>query len=216
MIRGVIFRLVILPLMLCAGLLCASLLAISPASASATEAGEAGQDAASWSLAELMHGMAQVKKSKATFVERKHLSMLKTPLKFSGTLEYTAPDRLIKHTLLPKSEKLTLNQDRLVVQSGDASGSHTLSLQENPSIWAFVESIRSTLSGDIETLNRFYKVSLEGRQKQWQLTLRPVDSQTKNMVDEILIKGSFDQINTIEIREAGGDYSVMSISRDDS
>lgn len=163
-----------------------------------------------------MHGLAQVKKSKATFVERKHLSMLKTPLTFSGTLEYIAPDRLVKHTLLPKQEKLTLDQDKLVVQSGSAGGSHTLSLQENPPVWAFVESIRSTLSGNSGTLNRFYNVSLKGNQKQWQLTLRPLDAQTKDMVDEIFIKGSFEQISTIEIREAGGDYSVMTISRDDS
>ena len=72
------------------------------------------------------------------------------------------------------------------------------------------------VAGCVETLNRFYKVSLEGRQKQWQLILRPTDPQAKNMVNEILIKGSMDQINTIEIREVGGDYSVMSISRDDS
>jgi len=56
----------------------------------------------------------------------------------------------------------------------------------------------------------------EGSAKQWQLVLRPVDSKIKSLVSEILIEGSFAQINTIEIREAGGDYSVMSISRDDS
>lgn len=205
MIRRIIFRLIWLAV-LCAGV------TIMPAFAAEPEQ----ETASSWSLAELMHGMAQVKKSRARFVERKHLSMLKTPLTSSGTLEYIAPDRLEKHTLLPKSEKLTLNHDKLVVQSGDASASRTLSLQEYPSIWAFVESIRSTLAGDIETLNRFYNASLKGSQRQWQLILRPVDSQSKSMVDEILIKGGFDQIDTIEIRESGGDFSVMSISRDDS
>lgn len=204
-VRGVVFRLIIWPLTLCIAL------AIPPAFAAEPE-----QEAAPWTLAELMHGMAQIEKSKARFVERKYLSMLKTPLTFSGTLEYVAPDRLEKHTRLPKSEKLTLSGDKLVVQSGDASGSRTLSLQEYPSIWAFVESIRSTLAGDIETLNRFYNVSLKGHQKQWQLTLRPVDSQAKSLVDEILIKGSLDQITTIEIRESGGDHSVMSITRADS
>lgn len=191
--------------MLCIGLI------IAPASAT-----EPDQDTAPWSLTELMQGLAQVKKSKATFVERKHLSMLKTPLTFSGTLEYTAPGRLEKRTLLPKFESLVLDQDKLVVQNSDAGGKRTLSLQEYPSIWAFVESIRSTLAGDIETLNRFYNVSLKGHPKQWQLILRPADSNIKNLVDEILIKGSLGEIKAIEIRESGGDYSVMSISKDDS
>lgn len=205
MYRTIISRSIIWLLMLCASFV------ITPASAAEPE-----QDEAPWSLTELMHGLAQVKSSRATFVERKHLSMLKTPLSFSGTLEYTAPDQLVKHTLLPKAEKMTLNHDKLVVQSGDTGISRTLSLQEYPSIWAFVESIRSTLAGDIETLNRFYSVSLNGQARQWQLILRPVDSKIKSMVDEIFIRGSLDQINIIEIREAGGDYSVMSITRDDS
>lgn len=203
------FRSVISQLIFCLFMF-GSCLSITPASATESEQGEV-----SWSLTELMHSLAQVKNSKATFVERKYLSMLKTPLLFSGTLEYTAPDRLVKHTLLPKSEKMTLTQDKLVVQS-DASGSRTLPLPEYPSIWAFVESIRSTLAGDIATLNRFYNVSLTGQSKQWQLVLQPVDSKMKSMVTEILIKGSLEQIKTIEIRESGGDHSVMSISRDDS
>ena len=205
MARTDISRLVVWSLMLCVGLI------ITPAHAAEPE-----QDPEPWSLAELMHDLAQVKKSKATFVERKHLSMLTTPLTFSGTLEYTAPGRLEKYTLLPKPESLILDQDKLVVQNGDSGGKRTLSLQDYPSIWAFVESIRSTLAGDIETLNRFYHVTLEGQPKQWQLILHPVDSKMKSLVSEILIKGSFEQINTIEIHESGGDYSVMSITKDDS
>jgi hypothetical protein len=205
MIRTVISRLIVWPLMLCVSL------GITPASAAEPE-----QDVAPWSLTELMHILAQVTKSKATFVEHKHLSMLTTPLEFSGTLEYTAPGRLEKYTLLPKPESLILDQDKLVVQTGDAAGKRTLSLQDYPSVWAFIESIRSTLAGDVETLKRFYHVALKGQAKQWQLILQPADSKIKSLVSEILINGSFEQINTIEIRESGGDYSVMSISRDDS
>jgi len=163
-----------------------------------------------------MRSLAHVKKSNATFVERKYLSMLKTPLEFSGTLVYSAPGHLEKYTLLPKPESLVLDQDKLVVQSGDGRKKHTLSLQDYPVIWAFVESFRSTLAGDMETLNRFYSVTLEGHPKQWLLILRPVDAQMKNLVSEIRINGSLEQISTIETRESGGDYSVMSISKDDS
>lgn len=210
MIRTDFSRLMVWPLMLCATL------SITPAFAVEAEPGDAPRENAPWSVAELMHNLAQVKNSRATFVEHKHLSMLTTPLKFSGTLEYTAPGRLEKHTLLPKPESLILDQNKLVVQQGDAGKKRTLSLQDYPSIWAFVESIRSTLAGDIGTLNRFYHVTLKGQPKQWQLMLNPVDSKIQSLVSEILIKGSLEQISTIEIRETSGDYSVMSISKDDS
>jgi len=174
------------------------------------------QNGTAWTLAKLMQDLAQVKKARATFVEHKHLSMLTKPLLFSGTLEYTAPSRLEKNTLLPKPESLILNQDKLVVKSGNGEERRTLSLQEYPALWAFVESIRSTLAGDIGTLERFYHVTLNGHPEQWQLELQPSDPKIQSMVSEILIKGSFAEITTIEIREAGGDYSVMRISRDDS
>ncbi|MDH4234579.1 MAG: outer membrane lipoprotein carrier protein LolA [Gallionella sp.] len=208
MARAVISRLLVLPLMLCATL--------SIASAAEAEHEDTPREDAPWSVAELMRNLAQVKNSRATFVEHKHLSMLTTPLKFSGTLEYIAPGRLEKHTLLPKPESLILDQDKLVVQQGEAGKKRTLSLQDYPSIWAFVESIRSTLAGDIGTLNRFYHVTLKGQPKQWQLMLNPVDSKMQSLVSEILIKGSLEQIRTIEIRETSGDYSVMNISKDDS
>lgn len=205
MVTASAFRVAVWPIMISA------VLAIVPASAAEPE-----PDAAPWSLKELMHDLAQVKKSKATFVERKHLSMLKTPLSFSGKLEYTAPGRLEKHTLLPKPESMILDQDKLIVQDGETGSKRVLSLQEYPSVWAFVESIRSTLAGDIDTLGRFYHVSLKGQRDQWQLILQPVGSKIKSLVNGILIKGSFDQIDTIEIRESGGDYSVMSIRKEDS
>jgi len=182
--------------------------------ATPTFAEEPEKKATTWTINELMHSLAIVKKSKATFVERKYLSILKAPLEYSGTLTYNAPGHLEKYTLLPKSESMVLDQNTLVVQSGDPPQKRTLSLQDYPVLWAFVESFRSTLAGDIETLDRFYHVTLEGHPDQWLLILRPVDAKMKNMVSEIRINGSLEQINTIEIRESGGDYSVMSISKD--
>ena len=183
--------------------------------ATPTYAQESEKDAPTWTLTELMHGLAQVKKSRATFVERKFISILKTPLEYSGTLTYIAPGHLEKYTLLPQPESMVLDQNTLVVQSGEAQ-KRALSLQNYPALWAFVESFRSTLAGDITTLNRFYRATLEGNPKQWLLILHPIDAQIKNLVSEIRISGSLEQINTIETREAGGDYSVMNIRRDDS
>lgn len=177
---------------------------------------EPEKDAPAWTINELMHGLAQVKESKVTFVERKYLSILKTPLEYSGTLAYNAPSHLEKQTLLPKPESMVLDQDNLIVQSGAANRKRTLSLQDYPVIWAFVESFRATLAGDIGTLSRFYSVTLEGHPKQWLLILRPLDPKMKSLISEIRISGSLEQISTIETREAGGDYSVMSISKDDS
>ena len=159
-----------------------------------------------------MQSLAQVKTARGNFVERKYLSILSEPLEFSGTLIYTAPGRLEKNTLLPKAESLLLVDEQLTIENKAKNQRRTLVLPEYPVIWAFVEGIRSTLAGDLNTLSRFYRVKLEGNAEQWRLLLNPVEPKMQAVVQEIRISGSKDWINTIEIIEAAGDRSVMTVA----
>lgn len=161
-----------------------------------------------------MQSLRQVKIARGRFVERKYLAILNAPLEFSGTLVYIAPGHLEKDTLLPRAESMILEQDKLVVESKEKNQRRTLALQEYPVIWAFVEGIRSTLAGDLETLKRFYQVSLEGNESRWRLELKPVEPDMQRVVSEIRISGGGSRISTIEIVEAEGDHSIMTITQD--
>ena len=168
---------------------------------------------ARWDLKQLMQSLAQVKTAQSQFVERKYLSILNAPLEFSGTLTYTAPGRLEKRTLLPKPESMLLDQDQLTIENKNQQR-RSLVLQDYPVVWAFVESIRSTLAGDLQTLNRFYRVTLQGNADQWHLLLIPSGPQIQGVVKEIHISGSQNRISGIEIIETNGDRSVMTITED--
>ena len=167
-----------------------------------------------WGIDQLMQDLAQVKTARAKFTERKYMAMLNAPLDASGTLVYTAPGRLEKYTRLPKPEILVLEQDTLTIEYKDRGQRRTLALQDYPVIWAFVESIRSTLAGDLATLNRFYRASVTGSAEQWRLTLKPIDPKIQTVVKEIQIGGSRNRVRTIEVSEAEGDRSVMTITED--
>ena len=170
--------------------------------------------AAGWSLDELMQSMRQVKTTQAKFIERKFLAILTSPLESSGTLTYTAPGRLEKHTLLPKAESMILEQDMLTLESKEKNQHRTIALREHPAIWAFVEGIRSTLAGDLDTLNRFYRITLEGGESKWRLVLKPVEPDMQRVVSEIRISGGGSRIGVIEIMETEGDRSIMTIVQD--
>jgi len=167
-----------------------------------------------WDVTRLMRELGEVKSAKARFVERKHLEILSAPLEATGTLLYTAPGRLEKHTLTPRQESLVLDGDRLTLENKERKQRRTFALQDQPVIWAFVESIRSTLAGDLATLSRFYHVGLDGAERRWRLTLKPVEPGMQGVVSEIRIGGSGNWINTIEIIETQGDRSMMTITRD--
>ena len=166
-----------------------------------------------WGIEELMHTLGQVKSSKARFVERKHMAILSAPLELSGTLAYAAPGRLEKHTLSPHRESMVLEGDQLTLDGGQRNG-RTVRLQDYPLIRAFVESIRSTLAGDLATLSQFYEVGFEGGERQWRLKLKPREPDMQGVVNEIRISGSRDWVSRIEIDEMGGDRSIMTVTRD--
>jgi hypothetical protein len=173
-----------------------------------------GSSAAAWDIERLMQDLAQVKVAKGRFVERKYLGILTAPLESSGTLIYIAPSRLEKHTLAPRAESLLLERDQLTIESKQPNRRRMVLLQDYPVVWMFVESIRSTLAGDLALLQRFYEITLDGEERKWRLVLKPSDPKMQELMSEIRISGERNWINAIEFFESGGDRSVMTITRD--
>jgi outer membrane lipoprotein-sorting protein len=167
----------------------------------------------SWTLDQLMIELGRVQHAKARFVERKYIKLLKEPLEVTGTLEYRAPDHLERRTLMPKPESFVVDGDVLTVENARGQR-RTFALQDNAVLWAFVESIRSTLKGDLGVLRQFYDVTLEGGEKGWSLSLLPKQPKMSAIISMISVSGSAAKIRTIEIRETRGDRSIMTVSED--
>lgn len=175
--------------------------------ARAADTATAGQG---WGLPQLMASLQGVQAATASFVERKYMRMLNEPLQSSGKFVYVRPDKLEKDTILPKPERLIVEGDRLTIeQQGEKARS--LSLQDFPQIWAFVESIRATLAGDLPALSRFYDVSLQGGPETWTLHLAPKDAKTRELVTAIRISGGKDAIRSLETQEGDGDRTDTTI-----
>ena len=172
------------------------------------------ETATAWDIQQLMQSLSQVKEAKGKFVERKFLSVLKQPLESSGTLLFQAPDHLEKHTLAPKVEMLVLDHGVLSIESKARNIKRTLVLQEYPAIWALVESIRSTLAGDLPTLQRFYSIELEGNAAHWKMRLLPVELKMREVISEIRISGRGNWVDSIETVEANGDHALMTVVKE--
>lgn len=164
-----------------------------------------------WSIDSLMQALAARQHSQARFVERKYLRVLKAPLEFSGTLTYSRPGFLEKRTLKPKPETLTVDDDKLVLENPGRNERRVLRLQDYPVVWGFIESIRATLGGDVEALERFYRVELDGSPDGWRLFLDPRERRMKEVISMVRIDGHQAQIDRIEVQEARGDRSVMRV-----
>ena len=167
--------------------------------------------ASEWNLDQLMQNLAKIRSNHAGFVEKKSIAMLDKPVESSGELYYTAPDHLEKRTLKPKPESLTVDGDTLIIERNHQT--HHLQLQSYPEIAAFIDSIRSTLSGDRAALERNYRIHLSGTAEHWTLQLLPIDPKMQKVAKQIRIAGEQNALRSIEIIQADGDSSFMSIER---
>ena len=169
--------------------------------------------AESWGLEDLFAGFAKIPGSNARFTETREIGMLTAPLESSGTLSYRRPDFLEKRTLQPQPEGLRLEGDRLTLTQADGA-SRTLSVSAMPEIQTYVESIRATLRGDVPSIMRFYEVALEGAPQDWRMRLTPRAEEARKIVQRIVIAGGATTLRRIEVLQADGDRSVMTIQPD--
>jgi hypothetical protein len=158
-----------------------------------------------------MQVLARTKVSRATFVEHKYIAMLDAPVKSSGELLFTAPDRLERRTLKPREESVVLQGDTLTMTRG--ARQTVLRLQDYPAIAALTESVRSTLAGDRAALERHYQLTLTGNEARWSLLLVPREARLRGWVLEIRIGGERAEVRTVEILQSDQDRSVMSIQK---
>jgi hypothetical protein len=160
-------------------------------------------------LDEVMHVLSLRQHGRVEFVEQHFLAVLNHPIESSGEMRYDAPDHLEKRTLLPRPENLLLAGGELTVERGGHT--RVLDLHRYPQIQPFVESIRATLAGDRSALERIFHVAFAGGVERWSLTLVPLDHQLARTVKQVQIDGSRDQLSRVEIRQADGDRSLMTL-----
>jgi hypothetical protein len=160
-------------------------------------------------LDRLMALLAQRQHGHVSFVEEHFLAVLDRPVESSGELLYDAPDRLEKRTLEPKPETLILEHGVITAHRGHHT--YVLNLADYPQIVPLIDSIRATLAGDRASLERIFKVTLDGSLEHWTLLLLPIDSSVAKSVKQIRIEGAQDAIHTVEIQQADGDRSLLTI-----
>jgi Outer membrane lipoprotein carrier protein LolA-like len=153
-------------------------------------------------LAERTHGHV-------SYIEQDYLAVLDGPLHSSGELLYERPDRVEKRTLVPRPASLILEKGNLTMQSGRRK--RVLALRDYPQVAPFIESIRATLAGDRAALEQVFHVNFEGSLAHWTMTLAPLDTKSKSVVQQIRIEGDRDELHTVNILQADGDHSIMAI-----
>jgi outer membrane lipoprotein-sorting protein len=164
---------------------------------------------AAFGFDELMATLAQRRSGEARFAEQRFVSGLDQTLNYTGTLSFTAPDRLARNTLTPRPESFVVEGNQLTLQRGDRV--RRVALDSMPELAAMVAAMRGTLSGDGTVLQRYFKATVQGAPARWTLTLEPLDFRLLGVVRLLRIDGFRADVRVVELQLADGDRSVMTI-----
>lgn len=164
---------------------------------------------AAFGFEQLMGTLAQRRSGEANFVEQRFVSVLDQTLTYTGTLTFSAPDRLARHTLTPRRESFVVEGNQLTLQRGERV--RRVALDSVPELAAMVEAMRGTLSGDGSALQRYFKPTVQGGASRWTLTLVPLDDRLLGVVRQLRIDGYQADVRVVELQLADGDRSVMTI-----
>jgi hypothetical protein len=162
-------------------------------------------------LERIMRALATQPSATARFTETRTSALLREPIRSAGTLAHGPGGRLEKHTTSPRDERLVVEGGTVTYQRGDER--RTLRLADLPGVLAMIEGLRGTLAGDLAALRRHYRVELQGGYDAWKLFLLPRDAQMAELVSDVRIAGSRGDVREVEIREASGDRSVLTLTR---
>ena len=170
-----------------------------------------GMSAPAWGLdlATVTGLLAQRKAGESRFTEERYVSGFDGPLRASGTLSFAAPDRFARLTTQPRAESMVVDGNTLSLTRGGRT--RQMALDAVPEVTALIDAMRATLTGNAATLERHFKVRVEGSDTQWTLTLVPRDQRLATQVREIKITGVVSDLRVVELWLTGGDRSVMTI-----
>ena len=164
---------------------------------------------AAYTVGELMAELAQNTGGRARFVEKRFVALLNKPVVASGEMVYSPPERLEKHTLLPRPESMVLDKDTLSLERDKRRMS--INLSSRPEARAFVESVRNTLAGNQQALEAHYRLEIRGVSADWTLTLVPTEPAIATLLQRITVSGNKKQVRYIEYLQTDGDRSELTI-----
>ena len=143
------------------------------------------------------------------FREQRHNPLLKAPMELSGYLEYAAPGQLRKVVESPFQESMLFDGDQVEI-SRDGQV-RRIGLKSRKSILVMLQTIESLLSGDSQSLHRYFDVALTGTLKRWHLKLIPSSGRLSRQLRSLTVNGGDDTINNLRFEMQNGEWQHLEI-----
>jgi hypothetical protein len=166
-----------------------------------------GAEASSWTVERLMHSLASVEQRQVRFSEIRELTLLQQALTSEGSLSFQRPDNLIKQFDPPNGLRYEIDANRLLINKSDGR-EEIIRLDNAPQLQAYVAALQAVLAGNLQRLQTYFELHLDGDPDSWQLTLLPKQPGLARQIVQIEITGAHSDIDRFVVSEQGGDRII--------
>lgn len=174
----------------------------------------AASDPASGRKAEVLERIQDASRGivsiESRFVQESRSSMLEEPFRSRGRFEYRAPDRLLWEVASPERFGFSVDGDRMTTWRGGGEAREGAPPGAEAGIRQFARQLFAWVRADFAWLEERFAISVES-ESPVVLLLEPLSGETAERLDRIRVTfaGDLDHVETIEIREAGGDRTII-------
>ena len=158
--------------------------------------------------AALIASLARPAPASTAYTEIHFARLLKQPLTLRGQLDYGGAEKLGKRVDSPYKETTTITDGKATIER-DGRGAKTFGLDRAPELQGLLASFSALLSGDAETMNRYYVVAHVSKANAWTLDLQPRSASLARHLKDIVIDGRDKEPRCFTMTQGDGDASVM-------
>ncbi len=157
-------------------------------------------------LPELERALVRQPPQSTPFTEYRFSRLMKRVMVARGTLEYREPGVWVRTQDLPNPERAEISNEEIRLRRGGGA-ERRIALSRAPQLRLLLDSLRALLEGRVSQLGDRFEVSLTSNDAAWGLRLVPRDARQAKEVAHILVFGSGDAPECIEVAEPDGDAS---------
>ncbi len=174
----------------------------------------AGEPHCPASVGEVLQPFSKLVGLKVDFFEEKRILLLKKPLVNRGTVVFMAPGNLVRRIDSPTASAVWIRPGQFWVR--DRSGERKLDVARWGPANVLVNSFLYVLRGDVDALNKHYRIVLSCNWGAWKLDLTPRAPELAKIIRSLSITGHPGAPETLELVDGSGDTSLTRFGKPDN
>ena len=164
-------------------------------------------------VAGLQRLLQEAPKRELRFHETRESPWLAVPVEASGSMKSSATmlEKQVEH---PRRETWRILDDRLQLITPASTTAKQFMFSEAPAVAALAGALRHVMAGDLQALDKDFRLMLGGDERLWTLQLTPRRQDIARFLKELELQGTGPHVQVIVIVESQGDRSTTRLSHE--